>query len=302
MTIELFKQLVEQKQDISDLVVLKYDKDPFLADHYLQRILRYSEYEFISELTPFLKKSNNIFGEAQDILYIHRCDSLNEIATPALLNRKILIICKSFASKDVENSFGEHVIQLPKLEDWQIKDFAYSLIKGVPEEQIDRLLSLCKNDYYRLEQELSKISIFEEPGRKFLFEDFVRDGALSDLSTYNIFNFTNAISRKDINTIASVYKEKDYCDITEMNLLVILCQAFRNTILVQTANNPTEQSIGISNKQIWAVRNNNCGFYDNKELTKIYEFLTGIDYKIKNGEMPMEILIDYLMVKILFTE
>ena len=72
MTIELFKRFVEQKQDINDLVVLKYDKDPFLADHYLQRILRYSEYEFISELTPFLKKSNNIFGEAQDILYIHR--------------------------------------------------------------------------------------------------------------------------------------------------------------------------------------------------------------------------------------
>ena len=37
MTIELFKRFVEQKQDINDLVVLKYDKDPFLADHYLYK-------------------------------------------------------------------------------------------------------------------------------------------------------------------------------------------------------------------------------------------------------------------------
>jgi len=299
-TIEELKACLEQNKSIDELIVLKYDKESFLADHYLHHLTKSKEVEYLNDLTIFSKKYKNLFGEEQKALRVYRCDNLGYIDEGNILKEaNLIIVCNKFANKKIETFFQPYTIYLPKLEAWQIKDYVYSIAQGTNEKGLDRLLDLCKNDLYRLQQELDKISIFNEKERKFIFEDFINDKVFNDLSTYNIFNFTNAISKKDLNTIANVYKEKDKCDITEMNLLVILCQSFRNTILVQLNSNPNEQNTGLSSKQIWAIKNNNCGFYSKTQLLKIYEFLTHIDAKIKLGEMPMDILIDYLMIHIL---
>ena len=48
----------------------------------------------------------------------------------------------------------------------------------------------------------------------------------------------------------------------------------------------------------WAVKYS-CGFYTKDELIQIYRFLTGLDRKIKTGEMPVNNLVDYIIVKVI---
>ena len=99
--------------------------------------------------------------------------------------------------------------------------------------------------------------------------------------------------------MATVYKEIQNIDVEPFGLIALLINNFRNVIDVQLSRNATAESLGLSGKQFWAIKNYSCGFYNREELIEIFEFLNDIDYKIKSGELNTSILIDYIICKIL---
>ena len=98
--------------------------------------------------------------------------------------------------------------------------------------------------------------------------------------------------------ILSVYRELDRVDVNEFGLLTILVKNFRNLIMVQLNSNPTPESTGMSSGQLYAIKKLPKVFSP-QQLVKIYDILLDVDRQIKNGELPAEIVIDYMLIKIL---
>lgn len=174
----------------------------------------------------------------------------------------------------------------------------YGKVKGVERANLDWLYSLCKGDINRIELETDKFNNFGETEQKFLFEDCKREGAFSDLSSFDVFNLTNAIMKKDVGKVRSIYAELTSIDVEPIGLLTLLHNNFKNIILIQLNPRPTEENTGLSQKQINAIKYS-CGYYNTEQVIKIFKFLSMLDCKIKKGEMPMDILVDYMLTKIL---
>ena len=210
----------------------------------------------------------------------------------------LIVVVTKFKDKETEKMLSDYIVTMPKLEDWQIKDYVYSICEGVNSKDLDWLLSLCGKNIWRLQQEIDKFSLFNVDERKYLFDSFVRDGAMDDLSSYNIFNFTNAIASKDFGTVRSIYKEIERADITDFYLLTVLLKNFRNIIMVQMNSNPTPESTGMTSGQLYAIKKI-PRVYNPDQLVKIFTLLCDIDRQVKEGELPAPLVVDYLTLKIL---
>ena len=68
-----------------------------------------------------------------------------------------------------------NVVEFPKLEQWQIKDYAYSNLEGVDVKKIDYLCEICGYDIYRIDQEIKRFSVFSKNELPYIFDDFVHD-------------------------------------------------------------------------------------------------------------------------------
>lgn len=304
MTIQELKQQIQNKKVTDQLIILKDTENNFISNSYIQAISKTKKLpvEYVDDIAELIADKSSIFGFADtdtgSALKVIKKE-VYEWANPKVTKlTNVIIVVSKFADKKVEKELSDYVVVVPKLDDWQIKDYVYSVAEGVAEKDLDWLINLCGKNYLRLRQELNKLSLFTPDEQKYLFQELIRDGAVDDLSQYSIFNFTNAITSKDYTNLARVYREIDRVDINEFGLLVILLKNFKNMLMVQMTPNPTPENTGIEAKQLWAVKKM-PRVYSPEQLIKIFEFLSDIDRQVKSGELPTDIMIDYMVIKIL---
>lgn len=303
MTLQELKIAIETNNIPDDLIIFKNSESSFIASQYSRMIAikKNLEISYIEDLKGIIQDYSSIFTEVNletpSNLNVYRTDILKHIPSTLTQFSNLIIITNKIEDKEMESLLSSHIINVPKLEEWQWKDYVYSLCEGVDTQHLDWLLNICK-DKDRLDNEVQKVAIFNPLERKYLFEDLMRDGLLDDLSSYNIFNIVNAICKKDINTLTYLMKEISNIDVNEFGLLTLLLKNFKNLISVQLAFNPTPESTGIDNKQLYALKKM-PRVYSQDQLIAIYSFLCDIDKRVKSGELPTEIMIDYLITKIL---
>ena len=300
MDLKELKQVIESNKIPESLVILKVSDSDFIPNQYIDFILKSGIFkvQFQSNYAQLIPNTEDIFFTEPDknIVNILRTDTFDCEDERIKKCINTIIICNKIL-KNSQHIFEDYIINIPKLESWQIQDYANTIADGIDKNDINKLIQLCNNDIYRLDQELQKIAIFPKEQRKYLFNNFVDDGVFNDLSTYNIFNFTNSIVKKDIKGLFEAYKEIQNIDVEPIGLLILLIQNFKDIINVQLSVNSSAESLNMKPNKYWAIRYS-CGFYSKEELMIIYRFLTGLDKQIKLGEMPMEYLIDYIIVKV----
>lgn len=304
MIIEELKKQIEDKNISSDLMIFKYKDSKFLVEQYIQHIARIKNVDitYVHDINSILQDSGSIFSNILD----EYAPRLNVLYSEVYIWGKVdiaklkdtIIVTTKFEDSDVEKYFSDSIVTFPQLEDWMIRDYVLSVLEGVPPQDTEKLISLCGSNIYRLENEIDKIRLFRADEQRYLFNSMLVDGALEDLSSYNIFNFTNALISKDVNSLKSIYKELNNVDVNEFGLLTILLKNFRNMILVQLSSNPTPENTGLDGRQLYAIKKIPKVF-SNTDLVRVYEFLLELDSKIKQGELPTEFLIDYIIVNIM---
>lgn len=302
MDLKALKQSIENKQVHTNFLIFKYEDSDFLPKQYIDNIknILKVEIEPLEDLTGVLACKNDIFGisTVNNNLRVFYTDCFDIADSYLIKQENLIVVCKKL-SDEANELFKDYIVVFPKLEAWQIKDYVYSLAEGVAENKLDNLIDICKNDIFRLNQELNKLKLFTEQERKYVYDKFVDDGIFDDLSEHNIFDFSNAIIKKDIKSLASLYKEIEKIDVEPLGLVTTLYNNLKNIIMIQLNPAATADSLGIASNRFWAIKKYSCGFYNKEQLLQSFYLITDIDRKLKTGEITNDLIVDYIVCHML---
>lgn len=300
MTIQQLKSQIESKTIADNLLILKYSDTPFIAEQYAHRIAydKKLSISLINDINDLISSGDDMFNdEIPNNLKLYKCESFGVISETLSDLKNVVIITSKFENDEVEN-FYINTVTIPKLVDWQIKDYAYSMLEGIEQKYIDMLIDLCHGNIFRLQLEIEKLSIFPSGSRKYVFAEFMDNDQLSDLTTYNVFNLTNAIMSKDAVAVTKVYSKLANIDVNPMGVLSILYNNIRNLISAQIGINPTPENTGMSEKQLYAMKKQ-PKIFNKYQLINLFKIVSDVDRQVKSGEISTDMILDYLMIKVM---
>ena len=279
---ELKNKILAQEALSFPLLFINYDND-YLIKSYIKKIaennsLTIKEIESIKEMVDI---ESGMFKEV-DYLYIYKLNKDDNLSKEQLKDYKIILI----SDTDRKDSDIEKVV-FNKLENWQIEAYVQALLPGLDNREVSWLCKNARYDIWRLDNEASKLNIFDKKDQSKILMAINDDNGYVDLNELTIFNLSNAIMNKDMLSIKKVVEDIDNIDVEGTGLVTILLKNFLNIINIQTNSKATAQSLGMSEKQFRYLQYNQCNKYSNEELFNIYNFLTDIDYKLKSGLLEM---------------
>lgn len=279
---ELKNKILAQEALSFPLLFINYDND-YLIKSYVKKIaennsLTIKEIESIKEMVDI---ESGMFKEVE-YLYIYKLNKDDNLSKEQLKDYKIILI----SDTDIKDSDIEKVV-FNKLENWQIEAYVQALLPGLDNQEVSWLCKNAKYDIWRLDNEASKLNIFDKKDQSKILMAINDDNGYVDLNELTIFNLSNAIMNKDMLGIKKVVEDIDNIDVEGTGLVTILLKNFLNIINIQTNSKATAQSLGMSEKQFRYLQYNQCNKYSNEELFNIYNFLTDIDYKLKSGLLEM---------------
>lgn len=301
LTFEELKNSIMNESVKDDLIIFQYEDVPFVPYQYIKQISKIKNYSitYLDSIAHLEKNIVDIFGTSviDDGIKVYRTEEFSSTSLDLRNQQNLYIITKKI-DKSSFDLFGDYIVKIPKLEGWHIKDYVYSVAEGIDQKDLDWLIDICQLDIYKLENELDKLRLFSESERKYLFEDMKYQGAYSDLSTFNVFNITNAVTSKDVVLLQNALKEIHSFDAEPLGVVTLLYQGFRKLIQVWLAKNPTPENTGLKSNMIYAI-NKSPRVYNKNQLLNAFLILTNIDKQLKTGMLDTKWLIDYVICKVL---
>ena len=303
MDLATLQKSLKDNSVIEPFYIFLNSENTFLSNQYIKEISRVKglSIEYIDNIVGLLPDKNDIFGIEEVIdesrLYVCKMDKF-EYEDLSIKNIKNLIIVCNGISKESKEIFEQFIINMPKLEDWHIRDYVYTIADGIDKRKLDWLISICNKDIYRIDSELSKLSLFSKKERDSVFEMFANEGMFSDLSDLVVFDLTNAIIKRDIKAVGEILEDIKNFDCEPLGVNTILVNSFRNILSIQLSVNPTAEKLNMKSNQFYALKKS-CGYYSKEQLIKIYDIVTSAEYQMKTGYISNDKLIEYMIVKIL---
>lgn len=293
---ELKNKLLSGDKISLPLIFIASNND-YLINQYISQIAKNNllEQKEISSIGEMVDIESGVFKD-KEYLYIYQYNGKDQLDFDLLGAYNIIILTE----KEIAECPIESVV-FGKLENWQIEDYVSVLIPGLGNREIKWLCDITQYDLNRLENEASKINIFDKKDQNKIFGLINDDNGYCDLNELGIFNLSNAIIKKDIVGIKKVLDNIDYIDVEGTGLATILIKNFLNVINVQLNSKATPENCKMSEKQFKYYQYYLCNKYSNEKLINNYKFLTNIDYRLKSGllEMTNQQLVYYIVQNIL---
>lgn len=281
MQLKKFKELVNSKKVPDDLVIFLCKENHFVAMQYTKEIARQKGLNIVFTDIPIENdQSNN--------LYVNIVDKLEKLNSSTKSLNNNIIICNEINDDDLQI----YATPIPKLESWQTRDYIKALTK-LDDDSCEWLNKSTNSDIYRIDNEINKLRDFAN--QQDLFNDMRKDGSYNDSSSVVLYDLSNAILKKDFNSLAKIYGK---IDVQPFALIGLLIKQFKMVISIQLDSSSTANSLNISDRQFNAIRYYSCGYYNKKQLVEIYDFLTSVDYKIKSGQIEERYVNDYIITYI----
>lgn len=294
MELKGLKTLIENKQKVEFPLIFNCEDSDFVAKQYLKEISSYMKlsFEIVEDLSEI--PANGLFGFEDTNYYLYKCDKLKEIPK---LNAHTVVIAFS-VSKEVRDALESYIVDVPSLQDWQLEEYVNCSCEGLKPDDIKWILKISHLDPYRVEVEIDKLRIFPPLTRHTLFEEFKNQGVFETAAEFNIFNLSNALQSKDLETIKKILIDAKYVDLEPTGLITITYKNLKNLIKVWCSRNPTPENTGLKSNQIWAI-NKAPRTYTNSQLVNAFKLVASLDRKIKEGNFPVELTVDYIVIKLL---
>lgn len=300
MTLSELKQQILANKITDDLIIFVCAENYFIADQYTNAISnktgleKQSAFSVAQRINPILSLVIDYTG----YLYVIKTETFDEVIPDPAEIKNTIIICNKVDKKVIDN-LTDYIVEVPKLVDWQVKDFMKTLCPGLDSASIDWAYTNMGGDIYKIKNELDKIRLFppQEQLNVLASLRFV-DG--SDLYIQTLYKLAEAIVKNNKRDILEFFYHRQSCNIDPMGLLAMLLANYKRILLITQRTNTTAKDLGISDEQYRAISYYYKGYSVDK-LEKIIHALSAIDIDLKSGrlDIPKNALFDYIISKTL---
>ena len=295
--VNLKTQIENKTLDDTMLVLVYEDNSLIVARQYVEEIAKFKglKIKYVDSTEDFIDYSDTTFGEIVpyylSVLYIKEFNPKDEDYSKY---KNAIVICSKVGKELISEAFN--VVVIPKLLDWHITDYIKYKCDGLIPQEIELLQKITNNNIERIDNELSKISIFPKESQANLFAEIDDDGGFGDLSVNTIFNLKDAIIKRNVEGVRRILTEIDSIDVEGVGLVTLLLRDVINVMGIQL-DKATMKDLGIQNDNQYKAIGHNCNKYSNESLKKIYEFLIDFDYRLKSGQLQLSnsTMIDYII-------
>lgn len=287
MTLIELKNFITNKIVPSDFMIFVNKDNQYLANQYVEALGSLS--------VGGINKINSIFEPQQSSLLLLTApvDSLNIVFTDTFDERSedysqfenTIVVCEQ-VDKSIAKNVEDYIIKFPKLEEWQLCDYAKMICPDIDAEDILWLVQASDSSIERVNNELAKVALFNKNEQREIFSA-IRFDPQSDLYKVDIFAIVNALVNGDMSVLYEFIKHNGY----ELHEPVVLANraltSLKNIALITQNPGLTANDCGVSAGQFTFIKNRYRSL-NLEALKQKIKFLTNFDLMLKTSKLELD--------------
>ena len=286
MTLIELKEYITNKIVPSDFMIFVGKDNQFLTSQYVKALgdLSIGGINKISSIYEPQQSSIMLLTNTEGALNVLFTDTFDERSEDYGQFENTIVVCEQ-VSKDIAKNVENYAIKFPKLEEWQICDYAKTLCPNVDETELQWLVQASDNSIERVCNELDKVALFSKNEQKEVLAA-IRFDPQTDLYKADLFTIVNALVEGDMLTLNDFIKH-DGWEIHEPVVLVNRAfNSLKNIILISQNANLSAEDCGVSAGQFKFIK------YKYKSLNvaavkQKLKFLTNFDLMLKTSQLEL---------------
>ena len=283
--IDLKKQLTASTLP-ADFIILTNKDNKFLSRQYLAAINRLagSGLRVIKSIYEPSQSSIALLTDTEDTFNVLYTDTFDERADDYSRFENTVVVCEQ-VDKSIAEIVEKYVINLPKLEEWQIYDFAKTICPFADEDDIKWLIKATDENIERVVNELEKVALFSKEEQKAIFSA-IRFDPQTDLFKADLFSIVNALVDGN-NLILLDFLRHDGHELIEPVVLANRTfNSLKNIVLISQNPTLTASDCGVSIGQYRFIKS---AYYslDIEAVRQKLKFLSNFDLSLKTSKLDM---------------
>lgn len=286
MTLMDLKKFITDKIVPSDFMIFVSKDNQFLASQYIKALgdMSIGGINKINSIYEPQQSSLMLLTNTEGALNVLYTDTFDERSEDYNQFENTIVVCEQ-VSKDIAKNVENYIIKFPKLEEWQICDYAKTLCPNIEEDDLLWLVKATDNDIERVTNELAKVSLFEKDEQKEVFAA-IRFDPQTDLYKADLFTVVNALVEGDFPILYDFIMHRGY-EIHEPVVLVNRAlTSLKNIILVSQNANLKAEDCGVSAGQFKFIKYKYKSLNVEAAKQKI-KFLTNFDLMLKTSQLDL---------------
>ena len=286
MTLSELKKFITNKTVPTDFMIFVAKDCPFLASQYLQAICNLSKSgsRRINSIYEPQQSSLALLTSPEDIINILKVEVFDERAEDYNQFENTIVVCDQI-EKSIASTVEPYVIKFPKLEEWQILDYAKSICSELDDSDLTWLIQITDNNIERVTNELEKVALFPKNEQKAVFAS-IRFDSQTDLYKLDLFTVVNALVEGDFTILYDFIRYNGYEEIDPVVLANRAFTSLKNITLVTQNQGLTAETRGVSAGQFRFLTYKYHSL--NLEALKAkLKFLADFDLKLKTSQLDL---------------
>ena len=301
MTIVDLKNYITSGIVPHEFLILVNKDSKFLARQYVNAIgnLAPGGVNKISSIYEPFQSSLTLLTAPEGCINVLYTDTFDERAEDYSQFEDTIVICEQI-DKTISKVVEGFTIKLPKLEEWQILDYAKTLCPAVEEGDLLWLIQATDASIERVINELDKVKLFEKNEQKQIFSS-IRFDPNTDLNKAAFLNVSNALTYGDMSALFNLMRSNNFYELDAVGLANNVLNSLKNIIIISQNPMLSAKDCGVSDKQWGYIRRNYTNLNINAVRQKI-KFLTNFDLALKSSklEMSKEAMMNYLVANMYY--
>ena len=287
MTLMDLKNSITNKIVPSDFMIFVSKDNPFLATQYAKALgeLAIGGVNKINSIYEPQQSSLMLLTSSTEALNILTVDVFDERSEDYSQFENTIVICEQI-DKSIAKNVENYIIKFPKLEEWQLCDYAKTFCPNIDEEDITWLVKASENSIERINNELEKVALFSKNEQKEIFSA-IRFDPQSDLYNADLFAIVNALVLGDLSILFEFIKHNGYNIHEPVVLANRAFSSLKNIILVTQNYNLNYVDLDMSEKQYKFIKNNNRNL-NLAAAKKKLKFLANFDLLLKTSQLELD--------------
>lgn len=285
MNIQTLKQEILERTLNDDLIIFVCPENNFLAESYINEICEFKNLtkRYLTTLVETTESALSLVLDYSADMNIIKTDTFSELADDYSEFKNCVVFCKKI-DKVILEKVKDFVVEIPKLTDWQVKDYIKVNCPALSEQDLNWLYEAAGKNIYKIDNELSKIKLISPDEQSKKLKD-----VCSELFIHKqVFDLVDALVKNDVNTALDFIKHaNDYDNLDPIGLTTLTLTKFKNILLVCYNSGADTNSLGLSKGALWYLRNDSRSIPFNR-ITKAINFLSNIDSRLKSNPSSLD--------------